>query len=141
MTERQLDQAMAQWAIQALARWALTVAVGLGALIVVGGADRWRGPTYAGALQFPAAPESWGYTLAAVGLVGIGCSLLGRLRGVAAALVAVSVWSSFFALSFVATAWRDPNAGTTGVGIYGFTAVVAALLAVVHWKSAPPRRR
>lgn len=134
--ERQLDTWTAQWAIQALARWTLTVAIILGLLIVIGGEPRFSAPSYAAALRYPYAPESWGVALSIAGVFGLVSSLVGRLRWTAIGLLLVAVWCLFFGLSFADTAASNPNAGTTGVPIYGFALVVSVLLAVVHWKSA-----
>lgn len=134
--ERKLDVQIAQWAIQALARWLLTVGIGLGALILIGGDPRFTGAAYATALRYPYAPESWGIVIGLVGVVGIVASLLGRLKLTAAMLYLFAAWCLFFAHSFIQTATENPAAGTTGVPVYIGLAVSSILLGVVHWKSA-----
>jgi hypothetical protein len=136
VTHRKLDPGLAQWAIQALARWIFTVGVGLGVLILVGGRARWSSPAYQDALRYPGAPTSWGWAVGLVGLVGISCSLRGQLRGVAVCLYLTSAWCGFFVISLVTTAIRIPIAGTTGIGVYTGVSVVAGVLAAVHWRSA-----
>jgi len=137
--ERKLDQWTAQWSVQALARWTLTIALVLGVLIIVGGAERWQSPSYAAALRFPLAPQSWGVVLGCAGLIGLISSLFGRLRATAICLAVVTIWCLFFGFSLLSAALTYRAAGTTGVPIYAFAAVVSGLLAVVHWKSAEPR--
>lgn len=134
--ERKLDIDIARWAIQALARWMLTVAVVLGSLIVIGGKERFTGVSYEAALRYPYAPESWGIVLLVVGVVGLIASVSGKLRMVGATLYAEAVWCLFFAYSFAETATKNPVAGTTGPAIYAGASVVLAVLGVVHWKSA-----
>lgn len=137
--ERELDQWAAQWAVQAMARWTLTVAIGLGVLIVLGGDARFSEPSYAAALRYPYAPESWGVILLLIGTAGLVTSLWGWLRPTAVALFLVAAWCLFFGFSFASTAADNPHAGTTGAPIYGFALVTSILLAVVHWKSAASR--
>lgn len=133
--ERKLDPGLAQWAIQALARWTLTVAIGLGIMILVGGRARWASPAYADAIRYPGAPYSWGAIVGLAGVVGIACSLRGRPRGVAACLFVVSAWCLFFCISLISGAFRSPIAGTTGIAVYAGTSVTAGVLAVIHWQS------
>jgi hypothetical protein len=136
MTYRKIDPVLSQWAIQALARWTLTVGIGLGVLILIGGRARWSSPAYQDALRYPGAPASWGWAIGLVGLAGVYCSLTGRLRCVAICLFLAAVWCAFFCISLVSTAIRIPFAGTTGIGIYAGTCVTAGVLAAVHWRSA-----
>lgn len=130
--ESKLSPTFAPWVIQALGRLALTCAVILGVVIVLGGRERFAGPSFAGALSYPGAPASWGYVLGALGLVGIVSSLLGGLRVTRWTLYGMSVWALFFAYSFIQTAARDDQAGTTGIVIYIYVAVNAIVLGAAH---------
>lgn len=138
--ERKLDAWSAQWAVQALARWMLTVATALGVLIVVGGRVRWSSPAYADALRVPGAPESWGIALLILGVAGICCSLSGWLRCVATCLFLNAAWYAFFTFSLFTVAQRTPTSGTTGIGIYIGACVTSGVLAVVHWRSYAGKR-
>lgn len=134
--ERKLDVSIAQWAIQALARWMLTVGVLLGAFIIVGGDLRFTGAAYETALRYPYAPQSWGVAAGLIGVVGIAASLFGRLKVTAVALLLLAAWCLFFAHSFYQTATESSVSGTTGIPVYVGVAVTSAVLGVVHWKSA-----
>lgn len=134
--ERKLDRAVAQWAVQALARWNLTVAVMLGLLILIGGDPRFSSASYATALRYPYAPESWGVVVGVLGLIGIAASLCGQLKATAVTLYGLAAWCLFFAHSFFETAHENSDAGTTGIPIYLGVAVTSCVLGVVHWKSA-----
>lgn len=133
--ERNLRPWEAQWAIQAMARGILTIGLLLGALIVIGGQARWSSPSYETALAYPYAPESWGYVLGVVSLLGLVASLTGRLRTVAISLFVFAIWCLFFGISFAQTAAANPTAATTGIPVYLGTAVAACLVGLVHWKS------
>lgn len=130
--ERKLHPAIAQWTTQALGRLALTFGVLVGLMILVGGEQRFGGRSYATALTYPGAPESWGWIALLVGLFGIVSSIGGHLRFVWWALMILAVWAGFFAISFAQTAYLDPHASTTGVAVYGYVAVSSLVLAVAH---------
>lgn len=136
MTERKLRPRESQWVVQTLARGILTIGLLLGALIIVGGKQRWSSPSYETALQYPYAPESWGWVLGTASLAGVLASLVGRLRFVSASLFVIAVWAIFFAWSFLDTATENPLAATTGIPIYAGLAVACALVGQVHWRSA-----
>lgn len=134
--ERRLHPREAQWVVQAFARGALTIALILGALIIIGGRIRWSSPSFETALTYPYAPASWGYIVGLIGLVGIVASLFGRLRIVAVTLYVLAAWTFFFAISFIQTAAKNDSAATTGIPVYLGFAVGSCLLGVTHWRSA-----
>lgn len=134
--ERKLRAREAQWTVQAFARGALTIALILGVLIVIGGRARWSSPSYETALDYPYAPASWGYIVGLIGIVGLGASLAGRLKIVAVTLYVLAVWTFFFAISFIQTAAKNDNAATTGIPVYLGFAVGSCLLGVIHWRSS-----
>jgi len=130
--ESKLPVHFAPWVIQALGRLALTAAVILGLIIIIGGRARFSGPSFASALAYPGAPASWGIVLGVLGIAGLSASLLGGLRITRWALYGMATWALFFAYSFVQTAARDTGAGTTGIVIYVYVAVNAIVLGVAH---------
>lgn len=129
----------ARWALKALSRLWLTVAVVLGVLIIVGGRDRWSSSSFQSALTYPYAPASWGVALLLIGVGGIIGSLFRRTRVTSAALFGMSVWSVFFAMSFISTAATNPLAATTGIPMYLGAAVTSSVIAVAAWRVAPKR--
>lgn len=134
-TERKLDIALSQWTVQALSRLALTFALFAGALILAGGEERFGSRSYADALTYPGAPDSWGWVSFAIGIFGLSTSLWGRLRMTWWALMGLAVWSGFFGLSFATTAMDDPRASTTGAAVYFYLAVNSVVLGVAHRRS------
>lgn len=134
--ERNLRPHEAQWVVQTMARIFLTIGVWLGIQIVAGGRIRWSSPAFREALTYPQAPESWGYVIGIISIVGLIASLAGRYRPVSAALLVVAVWSLFFCWSFALTATQVPTAGTTGIPTYFGYALGSIVLAVAHWRSS-----
>lgn len=138
-TERLLRPDSSQWVVQALARWLCTYAAVQGIFVIAGGRKRWSGESFATALLVPGAPASWGWAFLIVGLLGICCSLRGRMRGVAWSLYGVTIWFAFFTISLLKTALASPTAATTGVVTYGALAVISGVLGSVHYISAKDR--
>lgn len=130
--ERKLDLSTAQWTIQALGRLALTFAMVVGVLIIIGGDERFGGRSYANALTYPGAPESWGWAVLIIGALGMLFSLVGRPHQVWYCLFLLSVWSGFFAFSFATTAFLDPKSSTTGAAVYTYVALSTLILGVAH---------
>lgn len=130
--ERQLDIGISQWVVQTLARLALTFAVIVGILILVGGEQRFGGRSYAIALTYPGAPASWGYIALFSGVAGMLASLLGYIRWVWWSLMLLAIWSLFFAISFAQTAYLDPHSSTTGIAVYAYVAVSSLIVGVAH---------
>lgn len=134
--ERRLNSREAQWTVQAIARGILTIGLWLSLSILVGGEERWSSPSYETALNYPYAPESWGWVIGAASVAGIVASLMGRLRIVAGSLFLIAVWALFFAWSFLDTAASNPLAATTGIPIYVGLAVACLLVGAVHKRSS-----
>jgi hypothetical protein len=131
-TESRLSPPVTQWVVTALGRLALTAAIVLGFLIILGGEPRFAGPAYSVALTYPGAPESWGVVVGGLGLVGLVSSLMGRLTLIRWTLFGVAVWGIFFAISIWQAALQTPTAGITGVVVYGWFSINAVVLAVAH---------
>lgn len=135
MPERKLNLHDTQWIVQALARLLCTYAVIQGALIVLGGAQRWQSRGLATAMSVPGAPESWGIVLAALGVLGLIATFKPWPMWAAVALVGMAAWSFFFAITLADTIIRDPRVATTGSPVYTLSAVVACVLATAYWRS------
>lgn len=130
--ERKLNVGIAQWVVQALARLALTFGVIVGILILVGGEQRFGSRSYAAALTYPGAPDSWGWFALTAGALGLLASLIGKVRWVWWALLLLAIWSLFFAISFMQTAYLDPHASTTGIAVYAYVAISSLIIGVAH---------
>lgn len=139
MPERRLHPAVSQWILLSLTRLFATYAILQGAAIIVGGRDRWRGPSFATALEVPGAPESWGWALGVFGAVALYGTFRSLMATTALAMFLVGVWSTFFAGSFVVSLFRVENAATSGIFTYGCMAVTSYVLAVGYWQSRAGR--
>lgn len=135
MPERRLQPDLAQWVVQSLARLLATFAILQGGAIIVGGTDRWRGPSFAVALTVPGAPATWGWALAIFGALALYGTFHPRHRLTGWALAAIGAWCMFFAGSFVIVLTQLEHAPTTGIFTYGFMAVFACILSVAYSRS------
>jgi hypothetical protein len=133
--ERKLDPGIAQWTVQALSRVALTFGVLVGSLILMGGEERFGSAALSAALSYPGAPESWGLVALLAGLAGLVASALARPWGVWWSLMALSVWSFFFATSFAEAALNNEQTPLTGIAVYAYVAVTSLVLGVAHRNS------
>lgn len=136
MPERKLDPNVSNWTVQALGRLFYTYAIYLGIAIVLGGDPRFSAPSYASAMGFPGAPESWGVVVALAGAFGLVTSLAGHHRLVQYGLYALAAWSFFFGLAFADAALANPMAGTTGPPAYGVIGITCIVLGVAHRKAS-----
>lgn len=132
MPQRLIDPNAARWVVQALGRLACTMALLIGAAIIWGGDIRFSGPSYASALTYPGAPESWGIVIGLAGLVGLLGSLLSRLWLTRWSLYTITAWCLFFTITLIQAAAHLPNAGLTGPFVYLYFAVSAAVLGAAH---------
>lgn len=135
MTQEQLDSGTSRWMIQSLGRLTATLALVIGIGIMIGGRARFSGQAYETALAYPGAPWSWGVVAASLGCWGILASLRGLPRHVSFALMGLGAWAFFFAISFLESAFTNPNVGLTGPIIYGYLTLTSIFLAVAHWNS------
>ena len=103
----------------------------------IGGHERFSAPSFAVLKEFPGAPYSWGIVIAAAGILLLAASLGRHWRLKAAALVAISVWSSMFASGAWAAMAVVPTAGTTGGPIYLLVAFWSVLLVSVDERLMP----
>lgn len=126
---RNLAPDLSQWLVQALARLIATFAIVQGLGIIVGGADRWRGPGFAVALTVPGAPATWGWALFLLGALALWGTFTTHRRLTWVALAGLGVWSLFFAISFLVVVLTIPGSATTGIFTYGFVAANAFVLA------------
>lgn len=133
--QNKLEIGASLWVVQSIARLTLTFGVVIGLFIIAGGAARWQGPSYASALAYPGAPESWGYVALITGVIGLLGSLQARMILVAWSLYLLAAWALFFAISVGSAAYGNPNAGTTGVAVYLYVALVGIVVGVAHHRS------
>lgn len=144
-TVKEIHPYVAQWGVRSIARAAGTWAFIEGVIIILGGPDRWRSPSFATALQVPFAPTSWGVVALLLGPVIVVGTFLGwrGARVVGVALCALASWALFFALTFGITAWGNPYAATTAAPTYFFVAVGLIVLGVIYFDSgrAGPQRK
>jgi hypothetical protein len=131
-THRHLPDELSRWSVQALTRLFATYAIAQGVIIVMGGAERWRGAALAVAMQVPGAPATWGIALGVFGVLALGGTFLVRLRLTALALWLIGAWCMFFAISQLLVVVNEPTAATTGIGTYTVLAVAASVLAVTY---------
>lgn len=134
-TTSKLEPNLARWVIQALARLLATYALVQGVVIVMGGAQRWRGSALAIAMQVPGAPATWGIALGICGALALLGTFRARMLLTSAALSLIGAWCMFFAISQLIVVVRDPHAGSTGVGTYTVLAIIAAVLSVAYRKA------
>jgi hypothetical protein len=129
--EDKLDPGVTQWTVQALSRLALVFAALVGSLILLGGEERFSSPALSAALAYPGAPNSWGLVALGAGVVGLTASALARPRYVWWSLMALSVWSFFFTVSFIQAAVHE-TATLTGIAVYAYVAVTSLVLGVAN---------
>lgn len=156
MPETALKIHISQWAIQAITRTVGAYAMVQGVAIVLGGRERWSGPSFVRALQLPGAPASWGWILALLGLLVLASTFAWTqagvrplsFRAVALGLFGISAWSMFFALTFVDVAYLNTpetfsnglKPATTGIYTYFLQSCICTLLAFPYLLSGPRRR-
>ena len=105
--------------------------VGLATLL--GGDDRFWGPSYKSAMDMAesigASPSVlWGVSVMVFGALG-----LIPIRKVAlCGLYGVAAWSAVFAISFLVSINQHPLAGMSGVAAHGFIAIIMTGLIVVR---------
>lgn len=112
-----------------LAGWAMSLAL----LILVGGADRWRGNhNLAIAMQAPGHQYTWGALLALFAL-GKLCGIAGRRKvttGIFSGLIALWCYA-LFCTQLVAV-MRDDTAGTIGPAAWALIGTLYLTLCVKH---------
>jgi predicted neutral ceramidase superfamily lipid hydrolase len=101
-----------------------------GVLILVGGTARFSAPGYTAALAVPGAPAIWGVIIILCGVLMVAgvSSRRNRLTALGAALA--SVWSFFFAITFLRSAIDIPEANLTAIAAYGKDGVLFMVITV-----------
>ncbi|GAB6901848.1 hypothetical protein [Kineosporia succinea] len=103
----------------------------LGAGLVLGGKERFGGPSFNTARALPGEQDTWGGALVVLGLIVLWATFgKAHYRTLSATLFAEGVWFMFFALSLAQAAMQIPTAAATGPFAYGMLAGSCIVLAV-----------
>lgn len=107
-----------------------------GALIIIGGVERFSATSYQAALLIPQAPESWGWLLGLFGIAAF-AGIKNRMYYIASAAMFFSgVWSFAFGGAFLISAAQNPDANLTAIATYGKDAVIFIIVAAANFAMA-----
>lgn len=140
-TERMVEPAPAQWALQAIIRTLAMVMILLGVVIILGGPKRFGGLSYSFALDIPGAPWSWGSLALIAGAALLVGTFITDNRMVALGGFACGFWCLFFAITFARAAAAYEQANTTAMVAYGGFAVLFFTVAGAHLAMSPIKIR
>lgn len=107
-------------------------AIGQGILIILGGDGRWSAIAYITASMAPGAPASWGWVLLTCGIFAF-TGIKNRMYVVGMVSMGIAgLWSMAFAIAFLSSALKYPEANVTAVAVYGKDAVLFILVALAQ---------
>ena len=127
-------------AVTIISRALATYAVVQGLQIILLDDNRWSGPAFRTALTLPGAPDTWGAMLALSGALALTGSLFRQMTLTAVGHFLAAVWSVFFAGTVAREAVVNANAPTTGIVVYGLTALLFLVVSTGAWQLRQPRR-
>lgn len=99
-------------------------------ILVFASKERFSAPGWTTAMQIPGAPQTWGVFLGLSGITMAYGMIKGKWQTAAWAAFAISIWSMFFAITFLISSIQNGNASLTGIPTYLQNALVFAVLGV-----------
>lgn len=136
-TELVVDPHVAQWVVRTMTRAVATYAVIVGVTILLGGPSRFAGLSYEVARDTPGAPESWGLSIIAAGVLMLVGSIWAKPRLIGLGAVIGAIWALLFASAFGVAAWWYDEANTTAPWAYLLIFVFCGLVAGAHFAMHP----
>lgn len=134
--ENKLNPVLARWVTNLLAQLLSVYAIVQGVFAIVGDPERWSASTFEILLRVPGSPATWGVVIASAGVLSLAGTIFGKLRLVTIGMFISSVWSTFFAIGFLAAILTDDDKLTLTPLFSHFTfALVFALIGVVYRES------
>jgi hypothetical protein len=140
-TELIMDPHVAQWFVRTVTRLVATYAFIVGVAILLGGPQRFAGLSYQVAINTPGAPESWGLSIIAGGVLMLVGTFIARSRLIAIGALIGAIWAALFAWAFASAAWQYDEANTTAQWAYLTLFVLCGLISGIHFAMKPPFQR